>query len=205
MAVALFVAVGLWASAGAVEFGADLGSRVTGVLPSGYYLGYAGGVRGGAFDLLADVPLSRVFSVNFRAGGFTSSDQWKSEVGITSSVDLFALDGRFALFASAPIVKDLVNVYAGVAATFDWVHCWDAQFARLPFQNISRTGVTLGVPAGLKLRLSRRLTACVEMEVPDQGWYHDAIDEGPESKHALSWSQYGSVEPSVGAAVYYAH
>ncbi len=204
-AVAFVVALGLCASAGAVEFGADLGSRTAALLPAGYYFGHPGVVRGGAFDLLANVPLSGAFSVNFRAGGFTSTDQWRTEAGAARSVNLFALDGRLALLASVPIVKDAVSAYAGVGATFDWVRYWNVHFAALPFQRMSRTGVTLGVPAGLKLRLSRRFTGCIEMEVPDQGWYHDAIQESPQSKYTLSWSQYGSVEPSVSAAVYLRH
>ncbi|HTW91681.1 MAG TPA: hypothetical protein VMH22_08225 [bacterium] len=204
VAVGFLVLVVLCGNAGAVEFGADLGTRAATLWPAGYY-GYPGAVRGGAFDLLADVPLSKVFSVNFRPGGFTSTDKWKADDGTTPAVNLFALDARVALFASVPIVKDAVTAYAGVGATFDWVRYWNVNVTDLPFQRVVRTGVTVGVPAGLKLRLSRCITACLEMEVPDQGWYHDVIEENSAAERKLDWSQYGSVEPSVCAAVYLAH
>jgi hypothetical protein len=203
IAVVVLAVFALCASAGAVEFGADLGTRVTDVLPAGYYSVSPLGVRGGAFDLLADVPLSRVFSVNFRVGGFTGTDAWKAEDRTAPAVNLFALDGRVALFATAPIVRDRLDVYVGVGATFDRVSYWNADVPGLPYRRLTKTGLTLGVPAGLKVRLSRRFEAGFEMEVPDQGWYSSVIEESPEAKHTLSWSQYGTVEPSVSAALYF--
>jgi hypothetical protein len=203
MVVGMVAGLVLCTVAGAVEFGADLGTRVTGVLPAGYYSVSPQGVRGGAFDLLADVPLSRVFSVNFRVGGFTGTDDWRAENGRTSAVNLFALDGRVALFATAPIVKDKFDVYVGVGATVDRVSHWNTPGSFVFYERLTKTGLTLGVPAGLKVRLSRRFKACFEMEVPDQGWYRSVIQEGPESRRTLSWSQYGTVEPSVSAALYF--
>ena len=54
VAVAFLAALGLCASAGAVEFGFDLGTQTGAGWYEDYY-GYPVSIRGGAFDLLADV------------------------------------------------------------------------------------------------------------------------------------------------------
>lgn len=193
--VGLLAAFVLCTIAGAVEFGLDLGSRAAELWPVGY--NNPENVRGGAGDLLADVPLSKVFSVNLRAGGFTSTNELATRQTV---VNLFGLDGRVALLATASIVKDAVSAYAGVGATYDWFR-YGGSGVIVYYQR----GITLGVPAGLKLRLSRRVTACVEMEVPDYGLYWTAASGAPEQNNTWSWSQYGSVEPSVSAALYLVH
>ena len=144
---AVVVAVfALGGGAGAVEFGFDLGTQTGAGWYEDYY-GYPVSIRGGAFDLLADVPLSRVSSINFRAGTFGSTTRGKLGNDPSPIEDMIALDGRVAYFASLPLVKDRVDVYAGVGVTGSWLHYWNATQPAGQYQKVSQTGIAVGVPA----------------------------------------------------------
>ena len=201
--VAFLAALALCASAGAVEFGLDLGTRAVGLWPGDLY-DFPRTVRAGVFDLLANVPLSSVSSVNFKVGSFTSTNSGKTDEGTRYVASLSGIDARVAFFLTAPIVKNAVSVYAGVGATYCYSRYLSAngQYVNM---KVNESGVTVGVPAGLKLRLSRRVSFCVEMEVPDYGLYHDAVDDGSGHKSTLTWWQYGSLEPGISAAIYLTH
>jgi hypothetical protein len=211
---AVVVAVlALCASAGAVElasavpvvqYGFDLGTQTSAGWYEDYY-GYPVSIRGGAFDLLADVPLSKVSSINFRAGTFGSTTRGKADDGSIPLEDMIALDGRVAYFASLPLVKDMVDVYAGVGATGSWLHYWNATQPAEHYQKVSQTGIAVGVPAGFKFRLWKHVVVGMEFEVPDYGVYHDAIVDGAGEKTTLSWWQYGSQTPSFCGALYLVH
>lgn len=201
-AVAVAV-LALCASAGAVEFGFDLGTRCGAGWYENYY-GYPVSIRGGAFDLLADVPLSKVSSINFRAGTFGSTTRGKIGDDPSPLEDMIALDGRVACLATLPLVKDVMSVYVGVGATGSWLHYWNATQPAGQYQKVSQTGITVGVPAGLKFRLWRHVVVSMEVEVPDYGVYHDAI-ESEAGKRMLSWWQYGSQTPSFCGALYIVH
>jgi len=196
--VAFLAVLVLSTKAGAVEFGFDLGTRAVG-LWTGDYSAFPQTGRAGVMDLLVNIPLSSAASVNFKVGGFESTNHGKTGGGITSVVDLNGIDGRVAFFVTAPIVKDAVSAYAGVGATY----CYFRYSSAMGFlvKKVTENGITVGVPAGLRLRLSRRLTVCAEMEVPDVGVYRDAVSEGTGG-WTLAWWQYGSVEPSVTAGLY---
>ena len=204
VAVAFLAALGLCASAGAVEFGFDLGTQTGAGWYEDYY-GYPVSIRGGAFDLLAEVPLSRVSSINFRAGTFGSTTRGKLGNDPSPIEDMIALDGRVAYFASLPLVKDRVDVYAGVGVTGSWLHYWNATQPAGQYQKVSQTGITIGVPAGFKFHLWKHVVVGMEFEVPDYGVYHDAIEDGDGGKQTLSWWQYGSQTPSLCGTLYYAH
>lgn len=201
-ATAAFLAVlVLSARVGAVEFGFDLGTRAVG-LWAGDYTAFPQTARAGVMDLLVNIPLSSATSVNFKVGGYESTNHGKTDGGLTSVVDLNGIDGRVAFFFAVPIVKDAVSAYAGVGATYCYFRYSSAnQYTALW---VTENGITVGVPAGLRLRLSPRLTVCAEMEVPDVGFYHDAVlEEGWEAaRWTQAWWQYGSLEPSVTAGLY---
>ncbi len=200
--VVLLTVVALCATAGAVNFGLDLGSRAVGLWP-GYLNGFPQTVRGGVIDLLADVPLSNVSSINFKVGSYIGTNSGKTG-DVSPAVSVSGLDARVAYIATAPIVKDAVSAYIGVGATYTYSRYASASGATYN-QRVSESGITVGVPAGLKLRLARRVTVGIEMEVPDYGVYHDAIDDRYAGKSTLSWSQYGTLEPNVSAALYLVH
>jgi hypothetical protein len=195
MAAVLLSLLALCSSVFAIDFGINLGTRTVGLWPVGQDSPEI--VRGGAGDLLASVPLSSVLGVNFRAGGFTSTSQLTTRQRVSN---LFGLDGRVAIVATASIVKDAVSAYVGVGATYEWSRSWGSSVTEY-----SQRGITIGVPAGLRLRLSRRLTACVEMEVPDYGSYRTESKVAGLRASAQTWSQYGSMEPNVSAALYLVH
>lgn len=194
--VVFLAALVLSARVGAVEFGFDLGTRAVGLWPGDYFASPQT-ARAGVMDLLVNIPLSSATSVNFKVGGYESTNQGKTGGGVTSKADLNGIDGRVAFFFTVPIVKDAVSAYAGVGATYCFFRYSDAN------RKVTESGITAGVPAGLRLRLSPRLTAYGEMEVPDVGFYRDAVlEEGSGARWTLAWWQYGSVEPSVTAGLY---
>jgi hypothetical protein len=194
--VAFLAVLVLSTKVGAVEFGFDLGTRAEGLWPGGYY-DFPRTVRGGVMDLLVNVPLSSATSVNFKVGGYESTNHGKTDAGSLSKVDLNGIDARVAFFVAAPIVKDAVSAYAGVGATYVYFRYSDTN------RKVTENGITVGVPAGLRLRLSQRLSVCAEMEVPDVGFYRDAVlEESSGARWTLAWWQYGSVEPSVTAGLY---
>jgi hypothetical protein len=197
--VAFLAVLVLSAKVGAVEFGFDLGTRAVGLWAGDYNFAFPQTGRAGVMDLLVNIPLSSATSVNFKVGGYESTNHGTEGGGTRSVVDLNGIDGRVAFFFTVPIVKDAVSAYAGVGATYCYFR-YSSVFGDMVLR-VTENGMTVGVPAGLKLRLSQRLTACAEMEVPDVGFYHDAASEGT-GWWPLAWWQYGSVEPSVTAGLY---
>ena len=201
--VVCLAVLGLCLSAGAVEFGLDLGTRAVGIWPGNTWGPPVTG-RGGVMDLLADVPLSKVSSINLKVGSFIGTNSGETRA-MRPVVNLSGVDARVAFMATWPIVKDAVSAYVGVGATYCWFRYSSGDEANnYSILRVSENGITLGVPAGLKLRLSRRFTACIEMEVPDYGVYHDAVRDGYGETSTLSWWQYGTLEPNVSAALYLA-
>ncbi len=204
MAVVLLATLALCSSARAVDFGIDLGTRAVGLWPEDYY-DSPRTVRGGIMDLLADVPLSGVSSINFKVGSFIGTSSGRLE-DFRPVVSLSGIDARVAYLATVPIVKGAVSAYVGVGATYCWFRYSSADATRdYSYLRVSENGVTLGVPAGLKLRLSRRFTVCIEMEVPDYGVYRDAIVSRYDGQSTFTWWQYGTLEPNVSAALYLTH
>lgn len=204
VAVAFLITLLLCASAGAVDFGFDLGTSCSAGWYESYF-GYPVSIRGGAFDLLASVPLSRMSSINFRAGTFGSTTRGKLGSDPSPIEDMIALDGRVAYFASLPLVKDMVDVYAGVGVTGSWLYYWNATHPAGQYQKVSQTGIMIGVPAGFKFHLWKHVVVGMEFEVPDYGVYHDAIVNGAGDKTMLSWWQYGSQTPSFCGTLYLVH
>ena len=199
--VAFLAVLVLSARVGAVEFGFDLGTRAVG-LWTGDYFAFPQTGRAGVMDLLVNIPLSSATSVNFKVGGFESTNHGKAGGGSWSVVGLNGIDGidgRVAFFVTVPIVKDAVSAYAGVGATYCYFRYSTVNQSSV--QRVTENGITVGVPAGLRLRLSRRLSVCAEMEVPDVGFYHDVVSDDLGA-WTLAWWQYGSLEPSVTAGLY---